>query len=197
MTAKATRVPLVRALTVRAALGELAALPPSIQEPILMRLPDDVRRVDEKVGVAWVPLALNMAISDAALEVMGPPAFRRFARDITLAFLKRPLLSTLVEASLRLFGIQSQSILRWAPRAWEALFQHCGSLEFEASSTARESRLRLHDFPREALASGSFVIGLAASFDAAFVVTKTTGQVEILSSNVATGEAAFRVRHYR
>src|SRR5262245_25629960 len=90
-------VPLVRALTVRAALGELARLPPSIQEALLSRLPDELRRFDERVGVAWVPLALNMAISDAALEVMGPLAFRRFAKDITLAFLKRPILSTLVE----------------------------------------------------------------------------------------------------
>src|SRR5262249_38984681 len=147
----------------------------SIQERILTRLPDDVRRFDQSVGVAWVPLAMNMAISDAALEVLGPLAFRGFAKDITLAFLKRPILSTLVEASMRLFGIRSQSVLRWAPRGWQALFQHCGSLEFEASSTARESRLRLHDFPREALASGSFVIGLAGSFDAAFVVTKTSG----------------------
>src|ERR1051325_3743974 len=130
MTAPATRAPLIRALTVRAALGELAALPQPIQAAILARLPEEVRTFDESVGVAWVPLAMNTVISDVALEVMGPVAYRGFARDITLAFFKRPMLSTLVEASLRLFGIQSQSILRWAPRAWQALFRHCGSLEF-------------------------------------------------------------------
>jgi len=140
----------------------------------------------------WLPLSVLTTMMDVARQVVDAEMFRKLQKDVALVYLQRPLLRGLLETSIRLFGFDPSFILRWAPRAWDMVFRHCGRLEYEAASG--ENWLRLRGFPREALASGSFVLALAAAFEAPFILTRTTGRVEIVSSDNATGEATFVMR---
>jgi len=190
------RIPHVRAVSVQAALAELDLLPRPLRAAITARLPREALTLENVVSVAWVPFALNLAIIDAAYEVLDLPMFRKFSRDVALTFVKRPILSALLDASTRLFGVKPQSLFRWSPRAWQALFRNCGRLEYEATGSPTESRLRLLELPTQVLASGAFVIGMAASFEAVFTITRTRGTVEVLSSERTSGEVCFLARDF-
>ena len=170
-------------------------LPLETRAPVMEQVQPIVDMLERDVSVSWIPIPFDIVVTDACRAILSPREFQDFWRDVTLVYLKLPILRTLAEAATRLFGVNAQGILRWAPRAWDAMFRNCGALTYESTSTERESRLRLEGFPRKEFASGSFVAALAASFQAAFAVTRTTGSVEILSVNRATGTARFLARH--
>jgi hypothetical protein len=169
-------------------------LPLATRAPVMDRVQPIVDMLERDVSVSWIPIPFDIVVTDACREILSPQQFQDFWRDVTLVYLKLPILRTLAEAATRLFGVKAQSILRWAPRAWDAMFRSCGTLTYEPTSTERESRLLLDRFPRDEFASGSFVAALAASFHAAFAVTHSTGRIEIVSVNPATGTARFLAR---
>ena len=195
MTTESSTPPAVRVVAIRTAVRKLMELPLETRAPVMAELQPIVEMLDADVSVSWIPIPFDIVVTDASRAILSPQEFQDFWRDVTLVYLKLPILRSLAEAATRLFGVKAQSILRWAPRAWAAMFRNCGTLTYEPTSTERESRLRLDGFPRQEFASGSFVAALGASFNAAFAVTRTTGTIEILSVNPAAGAADFLARH--
>jgi len=188
------RIPQVRAVIVRAALKVFDGYPRPTRQRLESLLPPDLLAMRDDFNVAWAPIEFHTAIIDASHVCLDAPAFRKFHRDITLNYLDMPLLKGLLEACIRLFGLDPRSILRWAPRAWSILFRNCGSLQHDPASSREETLMLLDDFPRQPFSSGTFPLALAAAFEAAFTVTRTTGAIDVLSVDLAKGAARFAAR---
>jgi hypothetical protein len=192
---ESTPPPQVRAVIVRAALKVFDTYPKPIRDRLVGSLPPDLVAMRDDINVAWAPLSYHIALIDSSYKYLDLAAFRKYHRDITLAYLDLPLLKGLLEACIRLFGLKPRFILRWAPRAWGVLFRNSGRLEYDPSSDEVETRLWLRDFPRKEISSGTFPLALAAAMEAAFSVTKTTGTVTVASTNLASGDADLHARH--
>ncbi|HEY1097486.1 MAG TPA: hypothetical protein VGF99_01105 [Myxococcota bacterium] len=117
----------VRASFVRDFLLE-ASLDPRGTE-ILARLGDDVAaRIREDTPVAFVDAADFEALLDAAFDVVGGEGVQAIGCRHLVRFRDNPILKTMIDAVVRVFGLSPQLLLKGVPRSRPSVLKDAGDV---------------------------------------------------------------------
>jgi hypothetical protein len=185
--------PVVRAAFTQAALAAVDGLPGDVRKRVRESIPRDaLARVTGAGRLEWIPVELDMAVTEAITSVLGPERSARFWKKSLLYTMETPLLEPILAGATNLFGLVPGSLLRWAPRVWEALYRDAGVMT--VSEIGGSSALVSMSALAPALArSPAFVEAVRASLEALFAITRTAGEVRLVDVDLPAGRASFDV----
>ena len=176
LLASVDRLPAPRPGTVRAALGAAA-----------------VREVEESVGVEWLPLGPNLALSRVLDQVLVASEFDRFHRQYFGEALRGPLFRAVLDGAMGVYGPDLGAWMRFLPTGWSVAFRDCG--EWSAEPRARgDVELFLRELPAECVAERAWPSSVAACLGALVDLAGAEGAVELTGVDSRLREARFRLR---
>jgi len=143
----------------------LATLGADAEATIRGRCAEEIREIDESVRVAWLPLEIDVRLSQAVLDVCGAETFNRWGRDAIAASARGPLLGPILGALRRTGMLTPSKVLGRAPVAWNPVYRNCGSLHWEPD----EATLRLDGAPAS-MCTEPYLLGIAAAFEGALEI---------------------------
>ena len=149
--------------------------------------------VDGACGVDWMPFELDLAITRALYTAMPATGADAFFRAHTRDSFNGPLLHGIVDAGIRLFGLNPGSWARWVPKGWSLVFRNVGEWSVSASRLG-EARLALLNLPPVAVGDPDWVRSVASSLEALSDLAKRSGEVEIVAVDLAARRAEFALR---
>ena len=153
----------MRASHIDSNLHSLAALGPEREQAILEQVPEGVRAVEESSRVSWLPLELDVQLTDAVERVCGRERMKRWARDAILRSSEGWLLRPVV-VGLSALGLTPQGALKRVPTGWSLVYRDCGSLRYERAD-ARGITLVHDDVPDAMLENLTYLEGIAGAFE--------------------------------
>src|SRR6185503_18248737 len=68
--------------------------------------PQTLEEIDRTVGVSWLPVGLDVELTEAADRMLGRDGLERWSRDSMRKSFDGPLLRHMVEGAVRLFGLE-------------------------------------------------------------------------------------------
>lgn len=180
-----TERPEIRAALVKSDLSSARALEaaPRILAAIS---PATVKRGEEAFTSAWLPLELDLEITQAVFREMGEEAVRVWSRTSIAQLFEGPLLRPLTDAGIKAFGATPQSWIKWFPRLWPSVLRNCGELSI-AESGERSAVIRLCGAPRAILDSPPFLRSLCGACEGAILFVRAVARVEYRLEKDGTG----------
>lgn len=161
--------------------------------PLALLTDDTLRTVAAASGLDWLPVSVNLRLTQAVYDGLGAAEADRFFRAHTLASFDGPVLRTLVVTAVRILGLDPASFARWVPRAWHLLFRGVG--EWSASEDGPASAvLTLARLPIECAAHPVWLRSVARSLEALFDLAKVKGAAELAPRGAGAPQAVFRLR---
>jgi hypothetical protein len=127
--------------------------------------------------VDLVPAAWDAALAHAIVAEVGHAGLRLIARASMCESMRGPLLGSLTEGVLRLFGAKPDRFFRWANRAWSHVTTGCGNLELEAVEGPMAT-LVLVEMPTS-LAAPEYLQFVAGAMESIFEICNVAGEVEV------------------
>lgn len=149
-----------------------------IVERVNGRLAAEVRdRIAGAPADAWMPVELDVLLTEAIFAELGEPGLRRANREVFLGAVEGPLLRPIFAGLRRMFGVTPLSLLRLAPRMWSTIYRDCGDLSLDQHEG--QHAVVLDDLPALLMASPQYFVGVSGVIDACFVLTRRTGTVDL------------------
>ena len=184
---------LIRAGITKIVVNQLDTLPPKVRSRILERLEADLLPLVERpLNTTWIDAGLHITLIDVLRDTLGDAAFVAYFRDAYLAgFARLPLIKTIIDATIRLFGATPAGLSKNLDRTWQTLSRGLGA--FEAEPHDHEATLRWTGVEPRLAASGSYVESFAGTFEGWFPQCKVAGEVRIVERDHARGSATFRL----
>lgn len=155
--------------------------------------PGTLDAMNRMTRLSWIPMRQHMRLAEATRQIIGPWEHRALWRRTALRILQQPGLETLIDGTIRLFGLTPQGLSKVTPRTWGLVSRACGKLTLEPSPAQNQARIVLTDFPPELFATGTFAEGLAGCFEAVYELCDTQGQIIIAKQNLEAGAATFHM----
>ena len=168
--------PVVKASQLQSVLEEVDRLPPGLRGAIHGQAgPEALRAVADAAGSDWLPFALELRLTRAVHDALGPDGAHHFFREHQLRAFSSATFRFLVDGATTLFGLDPGSWARWIPRGWGLVFRECGQWVVEPAG-AGEVRLALMNPPAGSLQDAVWLASLASSFSAFVDLARKPGE---------------------
>lgn len=171
------RAPEMRASHIDSNLRALAALGPERERIIREQVPEVVRAVEDASRVAWLPLEMDIRLTDAVERACGRERMKRWARDAiersAEGWLLRPVL-----VGLTALGLSPEVALKRVPAGWSLVYRDCGVLHYEHADEHGITIVH-SDVPESMLACLTYLEGIAGAFEG---VAELGGAKQVRSS---------------
>ncbi len=173
--------------------GTLAGLEPATQERVRERLSvATLATLERSSRLAWLPIEIDVEVTHAIYAELGSGrAHELFRRNLSAA-LDTPILRSLAQGALRLFGASPTRLFGWAPKVYAQLFRDAGQMRFESDEPG-SARLELSRLPAAVAESREYLDGVAGSIAAGFDFMGRKGEVTIERLDPAGRRACFRL----
>lgn len=154
----------MRASHIDSNLRSLAALGAERERAIREQVPEVVRAVEAASRVAWLPLELDIQLTDAVERACGLERMKRWARDAlgrsSEGWLLRP-----VVVGLSALGLTPEGALKRVPSGWPLIYRDCGQLHYQH---ADEHGITLvhSEVPAAMIENSTYLEGIAGAFEA-------------------------------
>lgn len=158
-------LPEMRASHLKSNVESLSELGAESDRAIRHAVADVVRTIEEASRVAWLPLELDVRLTEAVAAACGLESTKRWSSGAIVRSADGPLLRPLIHG-LQAMGLTPATALKRAPYAWGLIYRGCGELRFEPEGE-REIVLTQDDAPDAMLASRTYCEGIAGAFDGA------------------------------
>jgi hypothetical protein len=143
-------------------------------------------------GLDWLPLALNLQVTQAIYDGLGTAEADRFFRTHTMASFDGPILQTMVTTAVRMFGLDPISFARWVPRAWHMIFRETGAWRVpEVAPGASSIVLALGELPAECADHQVWQRSVSRSVAALFDLARVPGVADVLPRAQGGREVCF------
>ncbi len=124
---------------------------------------DQVLAIEQAVRVAWLPVELDLVLTEAVEAVCGEQRLRRWGRDAIAKSGDGPLLRPFVNALQRV-GLTPHAALKRVPYGWNLVYKDCGKVRYERVGDT-EALLVHEGAPELMCESAPYLVGIAGSFD--------------------------------
>src|SRR5687768_11064744 len=119
--------PEMRASHLKSNVESLAALGAARESEIRAAVASVVRAVEDASRVAWLPLALDVRLTEAVAHACGLEGMKRWSSDAIVRSADGPLLGPVIRG-LHAIGLAPATTLKRAPYAWGLVYRGCGEL---------------------------------------------------------------------
>ncbi|MCG8590179.1 MAG: hypothetical protein MJE66_12880 [Proteobacteria bacterium] len=155
--------PRILASIVQGSLEAFDTLEGDLGAQVRQRLkPETLERVETTSQVAWLPVALDVELTEAFFAVAGRERAERVLRENLAASFDRPLLKPMLEGAFAIFGRSPERMLKWSSKVWSLLYRDCGQMKL-VSGEAGRATLELVDLTPEIAGSRNYLRGVAAA----------------------------------
>jgi len=186
--------PLTRARHLRSILDQVRELPEPSRSKVLAAVGAGVvQQVDDSAATDWLPFQVDLDVTRAVEQALGPEGKHAFFQRHQLASFQSPLFKTLVDSATTIFGLDPGSWARWIPRGWGMVFRECGQWVIDRSEPGAVD-LALVAPPPGALDDEGWLRSLASSFSSFLVVAKCEGEFALDHVDRARDAACYRLR---
>ena len=173
--------------------GTLASLDSASALRVRARLaPDTLARLERSSRLAWLPVEIDVELTHAIYSELGTGRAHELFRHNLSAALQSPILRSLAQGALRLFGASPERLFGWAPKVYAQIYRDAGSMRFEAEEPG-SARLELEQLPPTIAGSQSYLDGIAGSIAAGFDLMGLKGEVRIERLDPSRRRASFRL----
>jgi hypothetical protein len=124
--------------------------------------PDTLEELESASRVSWIPLHIDIELTECFFEVAGEERAFQALRDNLANALDSTVLKPLLDGAFAIFGRSPAKILRWTPKVWSLLYRNCGELSL-AKSDDHSAVLEATDLPPELVANANYMKGTAAA----------------------------------
>jgi hypothetical protein len=155
--------------------------------------PASLQAIEQAARVAWLPVELDIEVTEAVAAEAGEEGLRAWARQAMIENLGGPLLGSFLQAALRLFGRNPHRIIKKGSSAFESVMRGCGQIHVEDPHD-HSFRVVLGRVPGVLLRSPVYLRGIAGSLEAVLSVANIAGEVVTESIVAAERRAVYRVR---
>ena len=149
-------------------VGALGSLGAQAAAQIREQAATPIAEIERSIRTAWLPLQLDIELTDAIEAAVGRERMRDLAREAIAVSAEGPLLGPFVRA-LHAVGLSPHAAFRVAPKAWKGVYRYCGELEVERTGE-REVTITQREAPAEILESDSYAHGIAAAFEGVVLI---------------------------
>ena len=185
--------PRILAGFVQGTLAAVSAQDPALGERVRARLAPATReRLARASRIAWVPLDLDVELTHAIYAELGVVRAREVFRRNLSGALESPVLRSLAQGALRLFGASPARLFGWAPKVYAQLYRDAGEMRFALDEPGR-ARLEFLALPPGVATSRNYLDGMAASVAAGFDYVGVKGEVRIEAHDPAGARATLRL----
>lgn len=161
--------PLMRASYLQSNVESLGRLGARTEADIRRRAVRAVEEIERALRTAWLPLQLDIELTDAIEQLAGRDATRELARHAIAVSAEGPLLRPFLRA-LKAVGLTPHAGFKVAPKAWRSVYRFCGELEVERDDD-RAVTLTQHDAPEAILYSEAYQVGIAGALEGVVLLT--------------------------
>lgn len=187
------RTPRILAGFVQSTLSAIDELDAALGARVRERLPAESRRaIEDASGIAWLPIARDVEVTEALFEAAGPARAREIFRRNLASTFEAPVLRTLIQGGLKLLGTSPGRLLSWSPRVYTLLFRDAGEICF-VEEGRNAGRIEMRDLPPELVARREYFEGSAAAISAVFDLLRTKGEVRLDAIDPVRRSASFRI----
>jgi hypothetical protein len=183
------RQPRIFAAFVRSSLDTVDRVDAALGARVRARLrPETVHALDEASAVSFVPVELDLDVTESLFAEAGTPRACEVMRENLSLTFESPLLSALVSGGLRLLGRSPARLLGWSSKFWTQLYRDAGTLDFVVDGT-HAGRLVFRDLPPCIAASKPYLLGMAAALGASFEMMDVEGEATLGAVDAAACSA--------
>lgn len=155
----------------------LEGLDTDVGSRIRARLPaEDLGTIESALPAVWLPMAVNVALTDATSVELGPESAHAFYRRMVLAGYETNTFKSFMATINRLFGLTPSTYVKMAPRGWELVFKNCGRFQVLDQDPNR-ARLEFTEIPDVCVQSTFWLESVRSSFYTAFDVSSMPGEI--------------------
>lgn len=152
---------------------------------VLARLqPTTLQRLRSAAWLEWLPLEIDLELSQAVADVFGADIDRARAHLCVLHLFKTPLLRPFIRGAVILFGLSPGTLIATVPRGWPAIFRNAGVMRYEVDGGLHRS-LIYEDVPPVVLGNPQYLESLAGALESVFALSKVNGSVTVGPLDVA------------
>ncbi len=170
-----TSGPLTRSRHLRSILEHVDRLPGPQRAAVRQAVgPAALEQIESSASSDWLPFALDLDLTHAIAQVLGPSGQHRFFQEQQMASFRGPLFRALVDSATAIFGLDPGSWARWIPRGWGIVFRECGQWVIDRSERGAVD-LALLAPPPGCLDDEPWLRSVASSFSAFILVARTEG----------------------
>jgi hypothetical protein len=185
--------PRILAGFVQGTLAAVAAQDAALGERVRERLAPATReRLASASRIAWLALEVDVELTHAIYAELGAVRARELFRRNLSGALESPVLRSIAQGALRLFGASPARLFSWAPMVYAQLYRDAGQMRFTLEAPG-SARLELEALPPCVATSRNYLDGVAASIAAGFDYVGVKGEVRIETHEPARARAAFRL----
>jgi hypothetical protein len=134
--------------------------------------------IESASRVAWLPIAIHVRLADITQEAFGAVRAHQYYRGVFAPAIQGPVLGPLLRTSARVVGISVNTFVRWAGRAYRAVFQNAGELTGEVQGPDR-ARLVYRGLPPVCTESDAWMASAQGSVYGAFDLLGVQGVVRV------------------
>jgi hypothetical protein len=165
-------------------------LPPSKQEAVLSGLETLLARVDAASSLEWLPVSVNLELTDAVFRGLGDEQADLFFQNWLKRQMSAPAFAGLVRTALALFRFDTAAIAKWIPKAFDLMYRDYGEFVIEPVSSL-EVKVMLTALPSELAAHENWQRSVASGMHALYFLTGVKGTTEL--SRASPREPTLRV----
>jgi len=155
--------------------------------------PGMLESIEQATPSAWLPLELNVELTELTSQALGPERAFDFYRRMMLAEYETSLFKSFVAMSIRMLGLTPSTFVKMTPRGWPLVFRRCGVFRVLEQSKGY-ALLRVTDLPEICTRTDVWLESVRAGFASAFELTKTPGSVEWQELSLPRRRAVFVFR---
>jgi hypothetical protein len=173
--------------------GTLAGVPAASRAAVRARLaPATLAALEGSSRLSWLPVEVDVELTHAIYAELGAGRARELFRYSLSTALDAPILRSLVQGALRIFGATPERFFGWAPKAYGQLYRDAGEMRF-ARDEPGSARLELLGLPPAMAGSRDYLDGMGGAVAAGFDVMGVKGEVTLERLDVGAGSACFRL----
>lgn len=181
----------VRAPVTKAILELLSAQPLPVRSAVRSAAAGAIERVEAASRLDWIPLSVQLDILAALHDEVGAAGYDAFCATHFGSTVETPLMRSVFEGALRVFGLSPASLYRMFPKSWAMMSEGCGVVVVEGELSKTGTVLRVEQLPVEERHIELFVRGFRATFRGPIDVLKRSGDVELTSFVRSTRTAQY------
>jgi hypothetical protein len=168
------------------------ALAPAVRDRIRVRLPPEhVSAIDDAVPAVWLPMHVNLSVTDATALELGPQAAHTFFRALVGAEYQTDTFRAFLASVARLLGLTPTTYVKMAPRGWELVFKNCGALR-PLARERQQAWLEYTNIPQICLQNELWMESVRSSFYSAFDLTRVEGEIRWEELDFSRRRAVFQ-----
>lgn len=153
------------------------ALPAHQSSRILAKtLPATLATVAESTPGAWLPIELNVELTENLSVVLGAERAREFFRSTTLAEYETNLFKSFIATVTRLLGLTPAVFVKMTPRGWSLVFRACGTFR-PLERDGQMARLLFSAIPAPCCRNELWLESVRSAFYTAFDLSEVNGEI--------------------